>query len=633
MATAVVNGEVASRHWRLKLPERLPHLTGRWLVLYSVAWAILAAIAVVGALAGTAYRLDRGAGQTFTYARIGIDFDDETAIVRGVAGPGQNVISPGDLILSVNGHKLRGKGANGVEEATAADDSLRVPEGTVAHLTIRDRRGTKHEIALTSRAPNATSLYSDTGLTPTVVTALCAISFLLAPMVLIASAFLLYRRRGDPVAALLSLSFIILSCVSGSGNVAWVRWIGDKAFQSIVPLFGVGGFLGLALALLVFPRGEFKPRWTAGLAMILPFFLLALLFPTSNILNYGFLAVLFAALASMAVRYRRTVADERQQWRWAMLGFVTGISLFTAWGVGYEAYLKAHRGLAVDLWSWVLSPTMAALCMTLMVSGVTLSILRYRLYDSAAALSRSAAYGILTLGFVALFAGAEKLAEIVGERYFEHSIGIVAGAVGAAVAAAIVVPLHNRVHRWAERRFQKPLIRLREGLPECVSDLRDSAPVEQLVSAVMKQVEAGVRSTCEAVLLTYGGKLALAGARGVSDAAVENWQAGWHPTAEQTLESDRRDTRFPLRVRLCIETFDEPETIGWLVLGPRPDGSFFGKDEREALEHVAGPIARAIHVAQLRDRHAAQAERRLNALETLVERIAATLDGPKSARI
>ena len=83
-------------------------------------------------------------------------------------------------------------------------------------------------------------------------------------------------------------------------------------------------------------------------------------------------------------------------------------------------------------------------------SGLLVALLRYRLYDAERTIGRSAAYGVLTVGFVGLFAGSEKLAEIVGERYFEHSIGIAAGAVGAAVAATCIVPLHNRVHRWAD---------------------------------------------------------------------------------------------------------------------------------------------------------------------------------------
>ncbi len=337
------------------------------------------------------------------------------------------------------------------------------------------------------------------------------------------------------------------------------------------------------------------------------------------------------ALASMIIRYRRTGFEDRRQWRWALLGFLAGFGFLIAYQAGYSAYLSGHSGLSIDLWTWVVTPASITTCILLIVGGVTLSVLRYRLYDTSAAVSRSAAYGVLTLGFVALFAGTEKLAEIIGERYFEHSIGIAAGAIGAAVAAAVIVPLHNRVHRWAERRFQKPLIRLREGLPEVVADLRESAPVEQIVSAVMSRVEAGVRSTREAVMLADGGKLALAGARNIPANSVEEWQSGWNPpSGEHALDCNKRDRTFPLRPRLCIDTGGEPETIGWLLLGPRPDGSFFGRDEREALAHVAGPIARAIHIAQLREQREEHAERRISGLEALIDTLVRSLNGGSS---
>jgi hypothetical protein len=161
--------------------------------------------------------------------------------------------------------------------------------------------------------------------------------------------------------------------------------------------------------------------------------------------------------------------------------------------------------------------------------------------------------------------------------------------------------------------------------------LRESAPVEQLVSAVMSRVEAGVRSTREAVLLASGGKLAIAGIRGTSAKDLRAWQRGWRvPAGEQALNCDKHDTLFPLRLRLCIETSGEPETVGWLLLGPRPDGSFFGKDEREALAHIAGPVARAIHIAQLRERREADAEKRLSALETLIGKVASAIGGGRT---
>jgi hypothetical protein len=86
-----------------------------------------------------------------------------------------------------------------------------------------------------------------------------------------------------------------------------------------------------------------------------------------------------------------------------------------------------------------------------------------------------------------------------------------------------------------------------------------------------------------------------------------------------------------LRVRLCIDEGEEAETIGWLVLGPRPDGSFFGKDERDALEHVAGPVARAIHIAQLRERREIEAEKRLGALEAVIKKVATAIGGRPTA--
>jgi hypothetical protein len=631
MATAVVSEESMSRRWWLRLPERLPDLRGQWLTAYSVCWTGVLLIALVGDVGGAAYRLKLGAGETYTWGPLGLYLADKGGVVRNVAGDAQEAgIRSGDSIIAMNGVLVLADTSSTTDQSNALDSKLqRMAEGEPVRLTVRAKRGALHDVTVIRRGSNAGRLYAGTGLTPQSVTIFCALAFFLAPLAFIAAACMLFGRRRDPVAALLSISFVLPAC--GWGSLLWSRLIGAAGTKIALGIIGPIGSIGFIVVLLTFPQGRFEPRWTLPIALSLPVFaVISAVDPNAHWPDWFVRAIVAAALLSMIIRYRKTPQSERQQWRWALLGFVTGIGLLIPWDLAYGAYLQRHSDLGTDLWSWILTPTVTGVFILLVAGGVTLSVLRYRLYDTSAAVSRSAAYGVLTLGFVALFAGVEKLTEIVGERYFEHSVGIAAGAIGAAVAATCIVPLHNRVHRWAERRFQKPLIRLREGLPECVADLRESVSVDQLAEAVMHRVHSGVRSTREAVLLADNGKLVVARARGLSAKAMREWQSGWSPHfGDHALDCDRRDVTFPLRVRLCIESADEPKTIGWLLLGPRPDGSFFGKDERDALAHVAGPVARAIHIAQLREQRDTQAERRLTALERLIEKVATALSaGP-----
>ena len=59
--------------------------------------------------------------------------------------------------------------------------------------------------------------------------------------------------------------------------------------------------------------------------------------------------------------------------------------------------------------------------------------------------------------------------------------------------------------------------------------------------------------------------------------------------------------------------------VGWLALGPHPDGSLYGRDDRKALEELAAPLARALSVAHERARRDAEREAEGR---TLAERLA-----------
>jgi hypothetical protein len=46
------------------------------------------------------------------------------------------------------------------------------------------------------------------------------------------------------------------------------------------------------------------------------------------------------------------------------------------------------------------------------------------------------------------------------------------------------------------------------------------------------------------------------------------------------------------------------------LVGPRPDGSLYGKDERKTLARIADPVARALDIARIREtRQAAEDEK------------------------
>jgi hypothetical protein len=253
-----------------------------------------------------------------------------------------------------------------------------------------------------------------------------------------------------------------------------------------------------------------------------------------------------------------------------------------------------------------------------MIIGLLVSILRYRLYDADAVIGRSAAYAVLTLGFVALFAASEKLIELLGQEYLGQNIGGLAGGVAAALAAVAIAPMHDRTRRWAERRFQKGLYRLRNGLPALVGDLRETAGLEQIAGATLDSLVEGVRARHAALIV--GGQLV--DAREISAKEIDAWLRSWAEPGRDGIDCDEADAVFPVRAPLEAEGHGR---VGWLLLGPRPDGSLFRKSECDAIEEIAEPVARAIQVALRRQEREAQYERRFAALERQIAKLGTKL--------
>jgi hypothetical protein len=445
----------------------------------------------------------------------------------------------------------------------------------------------------------------------------------LVPLVFLAVAatILFWRRVGDPVAALLSYGYL----ASGAAlHFAEGLGAGEPALETARLGLEVVGIACLTVGMLLFPSGRFVPRWTGWALPPLLIWGGGRMFhlfspPVDMLLSIAFM--LFS-ISAILLRYRRLAPGvERQQIRWALFGFAVGLALnMVSLLLFWRLSLPLEETQA--LWTWIVARALNALFMVGTALGLLVSVLRYRLYDADAVISRSAGFAALTVALVALFAATEKLVEAVGQGWFPGLAGPVAGGVAASLVAVSIAPLHNRAQAWAESRFQKGLVRLRRDLPVCVGDMRETAPLPVLLREILDRVSDGVRASRAALLIDGAPAAALA----VPEEEIAAWLVDHRLDASSRgLDCDRSDPLFPVRLPLRAAYADGDGPAAWLLLGPRPDGTMFRKDDRAALAEIADPVARAIATVRLREtreeemrRRDDEQDRRMAALEARV---------------
>jgi hypothetical protein len=405
---------------------------------------------------------------------------------------------------------------------------------------------------------------------------------------LVAAAILFRRRSADAIAAMLSLAFLLWVITASSA------WAGMSAAAIPLAMLDRLRFLIFVAAMMLFPAGRFDPRWTLfGVAATLATFCVGIA-EAARLIPAGLYivpAMGCAALAVAAMRARLASLPpgvQRQQIKWVALGLAAGLCLVGLSRLGILAlpalpHAKAVTGALFDLG------------VTSMALGVLLALVRFRLYDADAVISRSTTIAALTLALVGIFAGTEAVIQSISQNVFGDMAGAVSSGIAAAIAATLIAPVHGRVASWAERHFQRALTSLREDLPDLLDDLKETADLPTLGEALLIRLERGLRISRAALLV---------GGMTVATRHVEGYEIA-------------EDKLFPLRVPLESEGAG---AIGWLLLGPRPDDSALGRDEREAIDEIAGPVARAIRAVQrqmARDADIQDLTRRLHALEAV----------------
>ena len=604
MDVASTGGEILERtRWRLRLPERLPNLRGGWLTAYTIIWAIMLPLSIASAVAGTYGAMTtRSAWWPYGFAT---SQDGNGIRVDAVGSPALKAADAkvGDHVVAVDGWPVPP-----TEPRAAARAHVVKADGSFTSFTFRRANGELYNVPLIRSRSAEEQWYRDAGISPVLISALPLARVLPIAVFMLMAILLFLRRRREAVPAMLSLAFLIFAGLENDPTLAGVSW----TIVANANLVGACLFFG---GLFAFPGGRFEPRWTAVPPFLLPILAVTWASPEGQLAAGGFLLL---ALTALVARYRKLdPGAERQQLRWAFFGLAIGLFLeiiIVVIGLAANAWQgEDPRWVAWNSVSYSVLDAVAGCTFTL---GIIVSILRYRLYDADAVIGRSAAYAALTLGFVVLFAGSQKIIELIGQEYLGQNLGGFAGGIGAALAAVAIAPMHNRAQRWAERSFQRALYKLRHGLPPLVGDLRETSGLDSIAGATLDSLVEGVR-TCRAALIAGD---TLVDAREIPADEVQQWWRAWVPPLHDGIDCQPSDALLPVRVPLEAEGHGR---VGWLLLGPRPDGTLFGKAEFDAIEEIAEPVARAVQVAISRQERENRYEQRFEALEKLVRELQA----------
>jgi divalent metal cation (Fe/Co/Zn/Cd) transporter len=190
------------------------------------------------------------------------------------------------------------------------------------------------------------------------------------------------------------------------------------------------------------------------------------------------LVALLVGAGSLVVRFRRARGVERQQLRW--------LAYAAALAAGLLLVALAAGVLAKDE---VVSASLA-LGVALLPLATGAAILRYRLYDLDRIVSRTLAYGLLTVllggGYAAVVLG-------LGQLFGRDSSLVVA--VATLVVAAVFQPARRHVQALVDRRFNRRRYDAARTVAAFSARLRDEIDLDTLTGELLAVVEQTMQPT------------------------------------------------------------------------------------------------------------------------------------------
>jgi hypothetical protein len=331
------------------------------------------------------------------------------------------------------------------------------------------------------------------GLTGTAARVLGSLSILSSIFYFVIAGIIFWRMSDDWLGMLVSITLVFLGGLFfTSSNDALIRAFPDiKELHDLIQLSGV---IALTAIFLLFPDGQFVPRWFRWFfGIVVALFLLNEFMSAAGVASdpleiLTFLVLIFIAPANQIYRYIRVSTPvAQQQTKWVVLGLFSALVLMITWLVVGAFYPPDQPG-SPRLIALLIAVPLISLLGLLLPLTFAISILRYRLWEIDIIINRGLIYGTLTILLALIYFGTVTILQnlftaVTGQQ---SPISLV---ISTLIIAALFQPLYRRVQELINRRFYRGKYDAGKILAEFASTARDEVDLDNITSALVDAVE------------------------------------------------------------------------------------------------------------------------------------------------
>lgn len=493
----------------------------------------------------------------------------EPAAQMWLDGPAQRAgILEGDVLEAVNGQPVQPEPGQALDALLPAGRA-----GTTVNLSVRTGDHPVRDYALVYGGTNAQAL-SGLGLSASGIAAYAVGVELLAALAGLAiAAVIVWRRRADGLALVISLS--ILLALLGASLSTWALHQQQPFWRPVLEAWLSFTLAAWLLFYCLFPNGRLVPRWTLGLmglagAWLAAQWLWPSIYPWRMAQPAGILIIigwLAAGLVAQVLRYtRHSSRPERQQTKWVVLGSTAAVVALAMFGA--TLVWPPAEGAATVLVDVLLIPAAQVMRVLLPVS-IFVAILRHRLWDIDLILNRALVYGGLTGCVIGIYV----LAVGVLGTLIQSGLTGLASVLATGLVALLVQPLRDRLQRGVNRLMYGErddpvtvLSRLGQKLEAVISP-------EALLPALAETVAQALKLPYVAIELGSG--------EGAGETV--------HYPPRRIAPSELAE----------LSLMHQGETVGRLRVAPRAPGEPFSPLDRHLLDNIARQAGLAVHAVGL----------------------------------